>query len=89
MESVIHEAAPGRRAGPATGRHDARRAAMALPIELDGVRSAVLAATRAGSERPFSELELRIADLLVTQIAVALHNADSMPGSARQRCAIR
>jgi diguanylate cyclase (GGDEF)-like protein len=49
---------------------------LGLPIHLDGVPSAVLAATRTRSDRPFSELELRMADLLVTQIGVALHNAE-------------
>ncbi len=50
--------------------------ALGLPIRLEGAAGAVLAATRTRSDRPFSELELRIADLLVTQIEVALHNAE-------------
>jgi diguanylate cyclase (GGDEF)-like protein len=49
---------------------------VALPIRLEDSTSAVLAVTRARADRPFSELDLRIADLLVTQVELALHNAD-------------
>ena len=73
VESVIRDGAPGRpRAGARRGVASAsacRSIWMAIP-------SAVLAATRSRADRPFSELELRMADLLVTQIGVALHNAE-------------
>ncbi len=49
---------------------------LGLPIRVDTSQSAVLTATRGRADRPFSELDLRIADLLVTQIEVALHNAE-------------
>jgi diguanylate cyclase (GGDEF)-like protein len=52
------------------------RVGLGLPIRIEGTMSAVLAASRDRADRPFSELELRIADLLVTQIEVALQNAD-------------
>ncbi len=55
---------------------DEGRVGLGLPIRLDGSLSAVLTATRDRLDRPFGELELRIADLLVTQIEVAIHNAD-------------
>ena len=55
---------------------DEGRVGLGLPIRLEGALSAVLTATRERSDRPFGELELRIADLLVTQIEVAIHNAD-------------
>ncbi len=67
---------PRRRPCRADGRRRGARRASGLPIHLEGVPSAVLAATRTRSDRPFSELELRMADLLVTQIGVALHNAE-------------
>ncbi len=47
-----------------------------LPIRLDDATSAVLTATRSRADHPFSELDLRIADLLVTQVELSLHNAD-------------
>ena len=47
-----------------------------LPIRQEGEASGVLTATRERSDRPFSELELRMADLLVTQTELALHNAE-------------
>lgn len=49
---------------------------MALPIEIDGEIAAVLVATRPAETKAFGELERRIADLLATQVAVALRNAD-------------
>jgi diguanylate cyclase (GGDEF)-like protein len=49
---------------------------LGVPIRLEGSISAILTATRERADRPFTELDLRIADLLVTQIEVALHNAD-------------
>ncbi len=51
-------------------------AGLGLPIRLQGELSAVLTASRGATGRPFSELDLRIADLLVTQIQVALQNAE-------------
>ncbi len=49
---------------------------MALPIEIDGQIAAVLVATRPAGTQAFGEMERRIADLLGTQVAVALRNAD-------------
>ena len=57
------------------GSHDGG-VGVGLPIRLEGSLRAVLTATRRRSDQPFGELELRIADLLVTQTEVALHNAD-------------
>ena len=54
VESVIRDGSPGRANG------DRRRLGRPrLPIDLEGVPSAVLAATRSRADRPFSELELR------------------------------
>jgi diguanylate cyclase (GGDEF)-like protein len=53
-----------------------RGVGLGLPIRLQGEVSAVLTASRGSSELMFSELDLRIADLLVTQIEVALQNAE-------------
>jgi diguanylate cyclase (GGDEF)-like protein len=49
---------------------------LALPIHLEGEASGVLTATREHTDRAFTELELRMADLLVTQAELALHNAE-------------
>lgn len=49
---------------------------MALPIRVADDVVAILVATRPVDAPPFSELERLIGDLLVTQIGVALHNAD-------------
>lgn len=49
---------------------------IALPIHVDDTVAAVLVATRPGGAPPFGELERRVADLLVTQVGVALQNAD-------------
>jgi len=49
---------------------------MALPIQIDGEVAAVLVARRPDGAAPFGELERRVADLLATQVAVALRNAD-------------
>jgi diguanylate cyclase (GGDEF)-like protein len=49
---------------------------MALPIEVGGDVAAVLLVTRVGLDRGYSELELRIADLLSAQVSIALQNAD-------------
>ncbi|HYH92001.1 MAG TPA: diguanylate cyclase [Candidatus Saccharimonadales bacterium] len=54
---------------------EAPRSVLALPIRIDDRVTAVLTATRP-SAAPFGEVELGIADLLVTQVAVALRNAD-------------
>jgi len=51
-------------------------AAMALPIEVGDEVAAVLFITRIGGERPYSDLERGIADLLTAQVAIALRNAD-------------
>src|SRR6478752_2030441 len=71
VESVIRDGARVVRTGA-----DGTPVGLGLPIDLEGIPSAVLAATRSRADRPFSELELRMADLLVTQIGVALHNAE-------------
>jgi diguanylate cyclase (GGDEF)-like protein len=55
---------------------DAPHAGMALPIEVGGDVAAVLLVTRVGLDRGYSELELRIADLLSAQVSIALQNAD-------------
>lgn len=55
---------------------DGDRVGLGLPIRLEGEASAVLTVTRDRSDRAFSELELRIADLLVTQAELALQNAE-------------
>ena len=52
------------------------RRLLALPIRIGDQVAAVLTASRPASAPPFSELEVRMADLLVTQIGVALQNAD-------------
>lgn len=49
---------------------------MALPIQIDGEVAAVLVARRPEGAADFGELERRVADLLATQVAVALRNAD-------------
>ena len=53
----------------------AARHAVALPIRIDDEVAAVLTATRPAPGPSFGDMELRTADLLVTQVAVALHNA--------------
>jgi diguanylate cyclase (GGDEF)-like protein len=55
---------------------DAPHAAMALPILVDDRAAAVLMVSRVGADRTFTELERGIGDLLVAQVAIALHNAD-------------
>ena len=55
---------------------DAPHAGMALPIEVGGDVAAVLLVTRIGADRGYSEVELRIADLLSAQVSIALQNAD-------------
>jgi diguanylate cyclase (GGDEF)-like protein len=52
------------------------RTTMALPIQIDGEVAAVLVARRPDGGVEFAEVERRIADLLATQVAVALRNAD-------------
>jgi diguanylate cyclase (GGDEF)-like protein len=52
------------------------RTTMALPIQIDGQVAAVLVARRPDDGAEFAEVERRIADLLATQVAVALRNAD-------------
>ena len=55
---------------------DAPHAGLAVPIIVDDELSAVLMVSRIGIDRQFSALELGIADLLSTQVAIALRNAD-------------
>jgi diguanylate cyclase (GGDEF)-like protein len=55
---------------------DGGPAGLGLPIRIEGETSAVLTTLRDRGDAPFSDLDLRIADLLVTQIEVALQNAD-------------
>jgi diguanylate cyclase (GGDEF)-like protein len=54
----------------------APHAAMALPIMVADEVAAVLFVTRVGADRTYSELERAIADLLTSQVAIALQNAD-------------
>ncbi len=60
---------------PADGNEPERRL-LALPIRIGDQVAAVLTASRPASAPPFSELEVRMADLLATQIGVALQNAE-------------
>lgn len=55
---------------------DTPHAGLALPIIVDDELSAVLMVSRVGADRQYSALELGIADLLSTQVAIALRNAD-------------
>ena len=71
VESVIRDGARVVHSGA-----DGGPVGLGLPIHLEGLPSAVLAATRMRPDQPFSELELRMADLLVTKIEVALQNAE-------------
>ena len=52
------------------------RSTVALPIRIDGEVAAVLVAVRPMGAPAFGPVERGIADLLVTQVAVALRNAD-------------
>ena len=52
------------------------RSCMALPIRIDGDVAAVLVAVRPSGAAAFGPVERSTADLLVTQVAVALRNAD-------------
>ncbi len=52
------------------------RSTVALPIRIDGDVAAVLVAVRPAGAPAFGPVERGIADLLVTQVAVALRNAD-------------
>ena len=73
LEAVVTGAPVVRTIPAAEGR--AARHAVALPIHIDDEVTAVLTATRPASGLSFADMELRTADLLVTQVAVALHNA--------------
>ena len=53
-----------------------RDTTMAVPIHIEGQIAAVLVAHRPPDAAAFGDLERRIADLLATQVAVALRNAD-------------
>ena len=55
-----------------TGEHPT----VALPIHIGDAVTAVLVARRRAGAAAFGPVDLRIADLLVTQVAVALQNAD-------------
>lgn len=55
---------------------DGERSSLALPVRIDDEVAAVLVAVRPPGSPAFGALELRIADLLATQVAVALQNAD-------------
>ncbi len=52
------------------------RSTIGLPIRIDGEVAAVLVAVRPAGAPAFGPVERGIADLLVTQVAVALRNAD-------------
>lgn len=69
---VVHAAVPG----PAGTHEGVVTSTMALPIRVADDVVAILVATRPADDPPFNELERVIGDLLVTQIGVALHNAD-------------
>ena len=56
------------------GRGD--RSVLALPIEIGGEVAAVLMVTRPAGAATFGPVDLGIADLLVSQVAVAMHNAE-------------
>lgn len=73
LEAVVI-GAPVVRTIPATDGRAAHHA-VALPIRIDDEVAAVLTATRPAARPSFGDVELRTADLLVTQVAVALHNA--------------
>jgi diguanylate cyclase (GGDEF)-like protein len=55
---------------------EGERSTLALPIRTEDDVAALLVAVRPVGAPPFGPLELRMADLLVTQVAVALRNAD-------------
>ena len=52
------------------------RSGSGFPVRVAERPIAVLAVTRDRVDRPFTELELLIADLLATQIEAALQNAE-------------
>lgn len=52
------------------------RPTLALPIRIEETVAAILVATRPAGAPTFGPVQLRIADLLATQVAVALRNAD-------------
>ncbi len=56
--------------------HGGSRSTLALPIRIENEVAAVLVAFRPAGAPTFGPMELRIADLLVTQVAVALRNAE-------------
>ncbi len=49
---------------------------LGFSIRLGGLPEAILTVSRGRVDRPFSEVDRAIGDLLVTQLEVALHNAD-------------
>jgi len=49
---------------------------LVVPIEIDGSVSGVLAVVRIDASRRYTDLELRIADLLTAQATIAVRNAD-------------
>ena len=55
---------------------EAEQSTLAIPIGIDDEVAAVLVAVRPTGADPFGALEARVADLLATQVAVALRNAD-------------
>lgn len=71
---AVASGAPVVRTIPAAGGQSAHHA-VALPIRIDDEVAAVLTAIRPASRPAFGDMDLRTADLLVTQVAVALHNA--------------
>ena len=76
---AITSRAPVERAatsGPGEAHGPPSTSTMALPIHVADQVVAVLVATRPAERPPFGELERLVGDLLVTQIGVALHNAD-------------
>ena len=52
------------------------RSTLALPVRIDDLVAAVLIATRPATASSFNALDARVAELLGTQVAVALRNAE-------------
>ncbi len=74
LEAIELAAPVVRTVTTADGKGD--RSVVALPIGIGGDVAAVLTVTRPPGAAPFVAVDLGIADLLVSQVAVALHNAE-------------
>jgi diguanylate cyclase (GGDEF)-like protein len=62
--------------GPALAGGGRSQLGLAAPIEIDGSIAGVLVAARVDEGHRLSDIELRIADLLIAQATIALRNAD-------------